>query len=600
MIGQFATVSWAQRGIYVAMVAALSVGAVIFAALALLGSAMASGRADPGSLGVIGVIAAACTIVVLDAITRHGISERWPVLRRLRIIGLGAWSLRGYLAGETILLALISSLVGYAVALLLLPVLVPYLSVMDVVPANVKPVPSLGTVAQVAAATTVVALVASTGAARTAARREPVSVGLLAEPSTIARRLGIAFTIFLAALAGLSVSQAVFTVNNQAGLLWGLLATASLLGFLGRIWRFLAEQVARAVIAVRPGMSASAMVSTRWTISAGRSTAPAAVMLAIGLCVFFVGFFAISEQAAKDRLSQMLTETTILTNPTAGADLASLDLEGSGVVLAQTEVSVAGSSHLEPAQVLSSADAEKFIGPYVEEDIGLNGPGLVITASRAHDTGLEVGQTVSLEGPDESAELPILALATVPSTLGDFYLIDATFPVAESGPRTVITSEPPHPMPAGWQSASADDWIASLPPGAAVSATGGQGTAESPLLIGAPVALALALAISSTAITTLARREDITQLGRLGASRTATLTAVARQALALTVPPALVAWMLSALIVIAATTPYTNAVGVRPATIGPIDTYLLLTFILVLSVLTTAIATAVTALYRTR
>src|SRR5699024_12718393 len=95
MIGLFATVSWAQRGIYAAVVAALSAGAVVFAALIRLGSAMASGQGDPGSLAVIGAIAAACTIVVLDAITRHGISERWPALRRLRIIGLGSWSLRG-------------------------------------------------------------------------------------------------------------------------------------------------------------------------------------------------------------------------------------------------------------------------------------------------------------------------------------------------------------------------------------------------------------------------------------------------------------------------------------------------------------------------
>lgn len=83
-------------------------------------------------------------------------------------------------------------------------------------------------------------------------------------------------------------------------------------------------------------------------------------------------------------------------------------------------------------------------------------------------------------------------------------------------------------------------------------------------------------------------------------STTATLIAVARQALALTVPPALVAWTLGALIVTAATTPYTNAVGVRPVTVGPLDTYLLLTAVLVLSVLAAALTTASTALYRAR
>src|SRR5699024_6965545 len=133
------------------------------------GSAMASGQGDPGSLAVIGAIAAACTIVVLDAITRHGISERWPALRRLRIIGLGSWSLRGYLAGETVVLALIASVIGYATALLLIPVLVPYLSTMEIVPPTVDPGPPLASVVHGAAASAGAALRAATGAARRAA-----------------------------------------------------------------------------------------------------------------------------------------------------------------------------------------------------------------------------------------------------------------------------------------------------------------------------------------------------------------------------------------------------------------------------------------------
>src|SRR5699024_1362329 len=235
------------------------------------------------------------------------------------------------------------------------------------------------------------------------------------------------------------------------------------------------------------------------------------------------GFFAISEQAAEDRLSQVLAGTTILTHSSAGADPSAVDVDGTGVVLTQTEVAVGGSSYLEPAQILTSADAERFLGPYVPSSTSLAGPGLVVTASSATETGLETGQIVTLEGDEGPTELPILAVATVPSTLGNLYLIDETISATTSGATTVITTAAPQSVPAGWQSAPADQWIADLPPGAAVSATGGQGTSESPLLIGAPIALALALAISSTAITTLARREDITQLGRLGMSRTATL-----------------------------------------------------------------------------
>lgn len=71
MIGQVARVSSSQRGIHLAMGATLSIGALVLAVLILLGSAMGPSQGDPGTLAVIGLIAAACTVVVLDAVTRH-------------------------------------------------------------------------------------------------------------------------------------------------------------------------------------------------------------------------------------------------------------------------------------------------------------------------------------------------------------------------------------------------------------------------------------------------------------------------------------------------------------------------------------------------
>lgn len=598
MIGQFVKLSWAQRGIHIAMVATLSAGALVLAVLMLLGSAMGTAQGDPGTLAVIGMIAAACTIVVLGAVTRHGISERWPSLRRLRIIGLSSWSLRGFLTGETILLALAASMVGYAVALLITPALVPYLSAMGIVPAGLHPSPTVPTAVYVAAATTGVALVAGRSSARRAARREPVSVGLVPERALAARRASAGLTMLLTILAGVSTWQAVSAVTSESGYLWGMVATASMLGFLSRIWRDLAAQAARMAIRLRPGMSAPAVVSTRWTAGAGKATTPAAVMLAVGLCVFFVGFPALTDQAAKERLSQMLSGSTVLTHPTGAADGASVAPEG--IILTQTAVAIDGSDDREPAQMLSRPDAERFLGPYVSGD-DLVGPGVVVTADRATDAGLHIGQRMVVDQDGATATLPIVGIAAVPSTLGSLYLIGAdAHDGTGSGPTTVITDSPAQPTPDGWHVAAGDRWIADLAPGAAVSATGGQGADEAPLLIGAPLALAFALAVSSTVITGLARREDIAQLGRIGMSRRATLAAVARHALAVTVPPALVAVALSGLIVTAATAPYTSALGVAPASIGPLATYLAVVASLALTVLVTAVATARTSLFRPR
>lgn len=599
MIGQVAKVSWSQRGIHVAVVATLSIGALVLAVLVLLASAMDTSQGDPGTLAVIGVIAAACTVVVLDAVTRQGISERWPSLRRLRIIGLGSWALRWYLAGEALLLAFVASMLGYLVALVISPALVPYLSAMGVVPAEVHADPTVATAAQVAAATAVIALVAASGAARRAARREPVDVGLVAERSPTARYVGGGFTGLIALLVGVAVWQAVTAGSAESGYVWGLVATASTLGLLSRIWRPLAARVAEATIRLWPRASAPALVSARWTAGAGKATTSAAVMLAVGLTVFFIGFPAVSDDAARDRLSQMLSGSTVLTHPTGDADAASLVSDG--VVLTQADVAIDGTGYQEPAQFLSSDDAQTFLGPYLTGSAASERPGVVVTADRAAHAGLQVGQRVRV-GPDASSvTLPIIAVAGVPAAMGDFFVVGATVPVgSRTGPTTVITDSPASPAPPGWSNATGDEWIAELPPGAAVSATGGQGTGEAPLLVGAPLALAFALALSSTVIAVLARRQDITQLGRIGMSRHAVLTAVARQALAVTVPPALVALALSGLIVTAATAPYIAALGGGPLSIGPLGTYLTLIAALVLTVVVTALTASRTALYRPR
>lgn len=426
-----------------------------------------------------------------------------------------------------------------------------------------------------------------------------MSVGLVAERTPAARGVGQGFTVLIALLAGGAVWQAAAAGSAESGYLWGLVATASTLGLLGRIWRSLAARVAELAVRRRPVLSAAAVVSARWTAGAGKATTSVAVMLAVGLSVFFLGFPAVSDQAAKHRLAQMLSGSTVLSHPTGDADAASFAPDG--VTLTQADVAVDGSGYREPAQFLSGADAQRFLGPYLTSGAASEPPGVVVTADRAAHAGLQVGQSVSI-GPDaDPVTLPIIAIAGVPAALRDLYVVGTMAPAgSQTGPTTVIADSPISPAPPGWSSATGDEWIAELPAGAAVSATGGQGTEEAPLLVGAPLALAFALALSSTVIVVLARREDISQLGRIGMSQRAVLAAVARQPLAATIPPGLVALGLSGLIVMAATAPYTATLDGGPLSIGPLGTYLTLIAALVLTVLVTALTASRTALYRPR
>lgn len=125
----------------------------------------------------------------------------------------------------------------------------------------------------------------------------------------------------------------------------------------------------------------------------------------------------------------------------------------------------------------------------------------------------------------------------------------------------------------GWTGQPASQWIQSLPAGAAVSATGGQGQDEIGLLIGAPLALFTALAVSSTIISTHARRNEINKLGRVGMARSALLNALTRQALATTLPALAIAFIASVALVLAATRPYLRSLDIGYSGVGPVSQY---------------------------
>lgn len=620
MIVDFFRISWAQRGIYGATLGALSVGAVCVAVLAILWDALA-GDGDEASLVVLGAIALACTLVVLRAVTQQGVVERWPVLRRLRIIGLGAGSLRRYLLVETAGLGVAATVLGYLAAVALTPLAASYFFSVGLVPVRLRPIPTGFSLAVTAAVIVVVAVVSAAGAARAVTRREPVTMELYGQPSGARRVRRLVVNVATGVAAAIAVGQAVTVRTSESGFLWGVLAAVLVMAALARGWRVLSGAAAAATIGLRPKMSASALVSRRWTVTARRTTTATATIAAIGICVLFAGYFDVTDRAARARLTEVLAGATILEHRGSqgtDADTALLNAPGvaaAGVTMTRVDADVRGSDaaigrfdrlRLGPAQLLTPTDAQQLLAPVIDAgELGARPAGVVVTRDEANLESFAVGDEVALRVIPESEPLvlPVLATVTLPSTFGHYFIVgDAEeLGMVPTGDITVIAPGDATSV-SGWTVRSAEEWVEDLAPGKAVSAMGGGGTTETPLLIGAPLALCLALAVSSSAITTLARRREVTQLGRIGLTRWGTAVAVVRASVATTIPPALLTFVGVALVLLAAVHPYTAAVGVgvTGAGVGPVWLYVLVALALLLATVAASLTFTRTALFRAR
>jgi len=73
-------ISWSERDLLKPVLAVLTVGGLVISTLASYAFGLAEGG-DIGSLVTIGAIAIVCTLVVLRAVTRHAVAERWAMAR---------------------------------------------------------------------------------------------------------------------------------------------------------------------------------------------------------------------------------------------------------------------------------------------------------------------------------------------------------------------------------------------------------------------------------------------------------------------------------------------------------------------------------------
>lgn len=80
--------TWAQRRLLIPTAVILILGAWVLASMTLIALSL-NGEGDLTTLGVIGVVGVASTVIVAEAAARQSAIERWPLLRRLRIVGLG-------------------------------------------------------------------------------------------------------------------------------------------------------------------------------------------------------------------------------------------------------------------------------------------------------------------------------------------------------------------------------------------------------------------------------------------------------------------------------------------------------------------------------
>ena len=132
----------------------------------------------------------------------------------------------------------------------------------------------------------------------------------------------------------------------------------------------------------------------------------------------------------------------------------------------------------------------------------------------------------------------VIALVAVPPALGSF-IVDSTSPAVAPATGVRIAVGAGLKPTDGWTVLTSQHWVDALPPGKALSNSGGEGALEIPLLIGAPLLLCLALIGSATFIAVHARGDDLNKLVKIGISRLVVRRIVAVATAAAILPAAL-------------------------------------------------------------
>jgi hypothetical protein len=598
------------RGLHLAALVTAALGSAVIALLARAEATIRShGDGDAGSVFVIGTIAALCTVVVLHAISHHSVLERWSGLRQLRIIGLGVLALRRFLLVESMLIALVAGLLGYGASVVLTAPVSDYLASMEITPAGATLHLDASSFLVTLTVAQVTVFAGSQRAARLVTKNEPLHELVRSTPQLTRPSIALVVPAVLAVALLLTWQRAANATSSQQGYFLGLLGTFLAIVLLATIWRPLAGLVVVSIIRHRPGLDAARTVSHRWTATARSSTATTAVVIALCMAVFFVGYPTATDAAARDRLHHLLGDMSVVEI----APSAEIPPAEDALVLTPVDIDIDLSPpdpdrehpyRTAEVAMTESTPAARYLAPALTT--GSFPPagqtGLLLTQTLANDHGLEAGDLAYVRTGAQAPWTPveITGLLAMPATFGDYLLIDEhggldTSTVTDRattiiGPSAGFTTS-------GVEAVPADTWIAGLAAGRAFSSSGQGGVGETPLLVGAPLALALTLAGSSMVITTLARRHQLRQLGQLGMSRRAVIGAVAHQALVVTLPPAALAIGTTGALVAAASRAYTDAVAADTTPTAPWPITLALVAALTFVTMTVSIATTRPALF---
>ena len=151
----------------------------------------------------------------------------------------------------------------------------------------------------------------------------------------------------------------------------------------------------------------------------------------------------------------------------------------------------------------------------------------------------------------------------MPSTFGDCLVTDAAAAGFVTGPVAMLLRGA-RDAPEGWEVQQGSAWVQALAPGSAVSNSGGSGSLETPLLVGAPLALCLTLAAAATATTVVARRTDLRVLDLLGMPRWQRARALILSVAVDTLYVGIVAMAVGLALLTLVIRPYATMIGVRP------------------------------------
>ncbi len=294
--------TWAQRRLLVPTAAVLVLGAWVLASMTIV-SLSDNGAGDLTTLGVVGVVGVLSALVVAEAAARQATIERWPLLRRLRVVGLGNRTLLLTMTIEAVVIGAVAALLGYALARLTLPTLVPYLQRVGVITTNAAPhatnVVGAGIVLVTVVAMSVIGSLRSTVRVT---RTEPAATALRAEPVSSWRvwTRRIITTLMVVGTTWVTARTLAQPAGNKI-----LLTSACWLGLLCLLWRPGAAGLAH-VLLRRPQRQADILFSHRWVVSASTATASIGAILAVGITVMVASLYAVPDAAAREGLSRWL------------------------------------------------------------------------------------------------------------------------------------------------------------------------------------------------------------------------------------------------------------------------------------------------------